>query len=163
MENELTVFQGHRQRVQLAVQEWLLRWQLPPWPGIVCPQCQARSFSKVAHPKGGNTHICKQCGHRFSLNDLPGCHCTFPGGLTKCATCKHYLDLVRYVEQRLPELRRLSDEEVTRQFNPRKYAQRDMTRSSGVAKSRDQQESPFPDSIDHPWIQLSVLDTDAEA
>lgn len=160
MDNELTVFKCHRQRVQLAMQEWLLRWSLPEWPGIVCPDCKGSSFAKLMSSKGLKTHICKSCRHTFSLNDVPGCHCTFPGKLPKCVTCKHYLDLMRYVNQRLPELQQISDAEVNARFNPKAYVGRDMNRRSGEVESAVQQEPSFPEGTDHQWVQLSFIDSE---
>jgi len=158
MDNELTVFRCHHQRVQLAAQEWLLRWQPPPWPGVACPSCGADSIGKLMSRQERDTHVCKACRHTFSLDDVPGCHCTFPGQLLKCATCKEYLDLIRYVKQRLPALQKLSDEEVRKRFNPKKYAQRDLTRRVRVVEP----ERPFPEDVNQNWAQLSLLKTDAD-
>jgi hypothetical protein len=159
MDNELTVFQCHHQRVQLATQEWLIQWQLPEWPGIVCPSCGADSISKLMSRKGRKTHVCQECRHTFSLDDVPGCHCTFPGLLLKCATCKHYLDLVRYVNRRLPALQELSDEEIEKRFDPKKYAQRDMTRRAKLEPLAPL-EPTFPEDVAQSWVQLSFLEED---
>ena len=108
--------------------------------------------------KERDTHVCKACRHTFSLDNVPGCHCTFPGQLLKCATCKEYLDLIRYVNQRLPALQKLSDQEVRKRFNPKKYAQRDLTRRVKIVEI--QQELAFPENVKQNWVQLSFMESD---
>jgi len=158
MDNELTVFRCHHQRVELARQEWALQWHPPEWSDVKCPHCHATSFGKLMSRKGRKSHICNECRHTFSLDDVPGCHCIIPGQLLKCAGCKEYLDLVGYVRRRLPALQQLSDEEISKRSAPKKYVQRDMTRRSRSVEA--QQELAFPEDVNHNWVQLSLLEAD---
>jgi hypothetical protein len=64
--------------------------------------------------------------------------------------------LIDYINQRLPDLQKLSDDEVRKRFDPKKYAQRNLTRRARVVE----QELAFPEDVPQNWVQLSLLRTD---
>lgn len=63
----------------------------------------------------GKTLTCHDCDRQFSMEDIPGCTCWYPGKLLKCQDCYYYEQIVAGVNQRLSgELKNMTPEEASR-------------------------------------------------
>ena len=126
--NELKIFEISKKRTLIAMQEWLRKWQMPLVARVYCPNCKSQKVNKRMQSKQGKTHRCSECQRDFSLEELAECRCTYPGGLLKCIDCKHYQDMMRYVERRKAGLERLNEEQLDAIMSAREFWQRDMER-----------------------------------
>jgi transposase-like protein len=119
--NELRIFEISKKRTLIAMQEWLRKWQMPLVARVYCPNCKSQKVNKRMQAKQGKTHRCSECQRDFSLEELAECRCTYPGGLLKCIDCKHYQDMMRYVERRKAGLERLSEEQLDAIMSARNF------------------------------------------
>lgn len=157
--NELRTFEISKKRTLIAMQEWLRGWQMPSISRVHCPICKSQKVNKRMKPSQGKIYRCSECHQDFSLEDFAECRCTYPGGLLKCIDCKHYKDMMCYVECRKPQLEHFSEEQLDAIVSTTDFWKRDMERQSPQLQST---QSGCVDWIDTDLgLQLSLFDEDS--
>lgn len=156
--NELKLFELSQKRTRIAMHEWMRTWRLPTIEPLRCPHCGYERISKRFYTKEGNTHHCSACCQDFSMEEVPGCRCTFPGGLLKCFDCQHHQAMMAYVEQRLPELQKLTEQQLDSIIEHPNFYQRDLNRYSSQVGSKDKDDLEWHHDPSGTRIQLSFFD-----
>jgi hypothetical protein len=128
--NELRAFEISKKRTLIAMQEWLRSWQMPLITQLSCPNCKSQKVGKRMKAKQGKRFHCSECHQDFSMEELAECRCTYPGALLKCIDCKHYKDMMLYVQRRKPQLENLGEDQLDAIISASDFWQRDMERRS---------------------------------
>jgi hypothetical protein len=71
------------------------------------------------------------------MEELPGCQCTVPGFLLKCSDCQHYQAMMASVEQRVPQLQNLTEQQLDAIIEEPDFYKRDMNRYSPQVNSEN--------------------------
>ena len=95
------------------------------------------------------------------MEEVPGCRCTFPGGLLKCLDCQHYRAMMAYVEQRTPDLQKLTEQQLNALMEEPSFYKRDLNRYSPQVNSERLSESSHLYLDENSTrTQLSLFDDD---
>jgi hypothetical protein len=105
--------------------------------------------------KQGKTYCCSECRQDFSLEDFVECRCTYPGSLLKCIDCKHYKDMMLYVQRRKPQLEALPEEQLDAIISASGFWHRSMERGSTEAQNTQAAQVDWTDA--EPSLQLSLF------
>ncbi|MEH2248165.1 hypothetical protein [Nostoc sp.] len=115
MINSLEQFQLNKLRTQIAYAIVLKKENFPE-PEVIgsfsCPFCQSQQVYQQMRRKDGNTHVCRQCRHDFSLELVDGCRCWFPGKLAKCHDCSRFQAILPLLKEANDGLLPLSRQEL---------------------------------------------------
>ena len=115
MINSLEQFQLNKLRTQIAYAIVLKKenFRKPEVIGsLSCPFCQSQLVYQRMQRKDGDTHICRQCQHNFSMELVDGCRCWFPGKLAKCHDCSRFQAMLPLLKEANDGLRNLSRQEL---------------------------------------------------
>lgn len=162
--NEVKLFELSQKRTRIAMHEWMRRWRLPIVEPLCCPHCSSEKISKLFHPRNGKIYRCSACQQDFSLEEVPGCRCTFPGGLLKCFDCQHYQAMMAYVEQRAPQLNQLTENQLDAILRTPNFYKRDLNRYPPQVNLKDRDRSEELSYLHRDEgdtkVQLSLFDGD---
>lgn len=134
-------FERQKLLAKVALQQELRErhWRPPVEGKYQCPFCGSSPIGQIPIKRPGRTHCCSNCNQKFSLEDIPGCTCWYPGKLLKCQDCRHYQKIADGVKQRLSgELKDMTVEEAEALLaQPDFYAKERLSSPAPVAQTHD--------------------------